>query len=420
MAGGNETTTPGRVDPARAAESNTAMILTVMTVFHALALIFVSLRLYARLVLVKAPGRDDIAMALCGGIANWLLAKKICATGGWIVFVIQSKYGLGKHTDTIPKEDMIVFQHAGFWQSIVSTTCSLGLLKISIAFSLLRLSTHKWYNWALWATIGFVCCYSFMGAMTFFLHCSPMEAHWKTAIPGATCYSISLFVTFALINTSFNIFTDVLFAVFPIPIIWTLQMKRKLRLYLIGILSLGYFAVAMGIVKAVYQIAFSKEKDKTFYQSVQFWGFLQLNVGIIAACAPTLKPLFTRILGLSTTNYPYNVSGSQYHNGSRGGTRRTSRLREDTNSHRLVKLSSTVDEFDLEDAGGRRQGNLSNVRGGTNTGGTGMPGSFYTSSSGSEEMILGSAATTPPPLPRTVSRSGGRILKTTEVQVTVR
>ena len=28
----------------------------------------------------------------------------------------------------------------------------------------------------------------------------------------------------------------------------------------------------MGIVKAIYQIAFSREKDKTFTQSIQFWG----------------------------------------------------------------------------------------------------------------------------------------------------
>lgn len=78
-----------------------------------------------------------------------------------------------------------------------------------------------------------------MGAMTFFLHCSPMEGHWNPALQ-PQCYSIQLFVTFALINTSFNITTDVLFASFPIPVIWSLQMKRKLRLYLIGILSLGY------------------------------------------------------------------------------------------------------------------------------------------------------------------------------------
>jgi hypothetical protein len=57
------------IDPARAAESNTAMIVTVLTVFHVLALVFVSLRVYARAVIIKTFGKDDIFMvlsAVCG------------------------------------------------------------------------------------------------------------------------------------------------------------------------------------------------------------------------------------------------------------------------------------------------------------------------------------------------------------------
>ena len=103
----------------------------------------------------------------------------------------------------------------------------------------MRLSPNKWYTGALWASLVFVCAYSFMGMMTFFLHCDPMKGHWDHSI-GAKCYSVSLFITFALLNSAFNIFTDVLFATFPIPIIWKLQMKRRVRFYLIGILSLGY------------------------------------------------------------------------------------------------------------------------------------------------------------------------------------
>lgn len=104
---------------------------------------------------------------------------------------------------------------------------------------------------------GLVCAYCFMGAMTFFLHCKPMQAHWDRRIEDAKCYPISLFVTFALVNTcrsrlpacrfpiysqtiAFNIFTDVLFATIPIPIVWKLQMKARVRLYLIGVFSLGY------------------------------------------------------------------------------------------------------------------------------------------------------------------------------------
>lgn len=42
---------------------------------------------------------------------------------------------------------------------------------------------------------------------------------------------------------AFSIFSDVLLAVIPVPIVWNLQMARKLRLYLIGVLSLGYLCV---------------------------------------------------------------------------------------------------------------------------------------------------------------------------------
>ena len=47
----------------------------------------------------------------------------------------------------------------------------------------------------------FVTAYSFMGWMTFFLHCKPMAAHWDKSIKPSKCYSIKLFVNFSLINT---------------------------------------------------------------------------------------------------------------------------------------------------------------------------------------------------------------------------
>jgi len=50
------------IDPSRAAESKTAQILAVLTVFHAIALITVSLRIYVRTVLIRALGKDDLLM----------------------------------------------------------------------------------------------------------------------------------------------------------------------------------------------------------------------------------------------------------------------------------------------------------------------------------------------------------------------
>ncbi|KAJ5921108.1 hypothetical protein N7466_009434 [Penicillium verhagenii] len=150
-----------------------------------------------------------------------------------------------------------------------------------------------------------------------------MSAYWTEA-PGSHCYPVKLFVTFALINTAFNIFTDVFFATIPIPIIWTLKMTRKVRLYLIGILSLGYIAVIFGVMNAIYQIAFTSEKDGYLDDWILFWATAQFNVGILAACIPSLKPLVSRVLKLSeySNSYPRTRSRNVYGSRSRSRSRR--------------------------------------------------------------------------------------------------
>ncbi|KAL0944829.1 uncharacterized protein CTRU02_202716 [Colletotrichum truncatum] len=327
------------VDPERAKESNTAMILAVTGTFHAVALLFVALRTYTRAVIVKTIGVDDFIMILAA----------LCALGGgMVVFIIQAYYGLGKHKDTISKADYVIFAKVGFFQSIISAIAALALLKISIALSLLRLSKNKWYSRSLWALIVFVVLYTIMAWLSFFLYCTPLEGYWNKSLK-PKCYSIRLFVDFALVNTAFNIFTDVCFATLPIPIIWVLQMKLRTRVYLIVVLSLGYFAVIMGIIKTVYQIAQPSSKDGTFYQSIQFWGFLQLNLGIIAACAPALKPLVGRALKISSSRR-YN-SNNLYEN--RYPTGRTGRTGNGTSHARrqgyMEQGSQGAPEFELED-----------------------------------------------------------------------
>lgn len=112
----------------------------------------------------------------------------------------------------------------------------------------------------------FVVTYTLLALLTNILWCQPIEGSWDRSIK-ARCYSINLVIGFALSNSckhtiislaaigkantdqglcyviAFSIFSDVVLAVIPVPIIWNLQMARKLRLYLIGVMSLGYLCV---------------------------------------------------------------------------------------------------------------------------------------------------------------------------------
>ncbi|KAK1752336.1 hypothetical protein QBC47DRAFT_350497 [Echria macrotheca] len=417
-AGGSPASPP--LDPAYAAESNTIPLMAVVTIFQLLSLIFVVLRMYVRMFIVKSTGRDDITM---------LFALLFTLGGGYIPFVFMSQHGLGKHILTVSFPDLLVYFQANFWMSIFAMLIGLGLVKISIGFNLLRLSTSRWYTWSLWVTLVFVVAYTFMACMTFFLHCDTVAGNWDLT-GTAKCYSLDLFITFAVVNTSFNIFTDVLFAVFPIPIIWTLQMKKKTRIYLVVILSLGYFAVAMGIVKGYYQLTFASDTDSTWGSNVQLWGFLQINVAIIAACATSLKPLFTRLLGLSSTKQ-YNTPASYgYGRSTRGTKLKDGTILKSKNGGGTSVTVTQVDEFELEaqNEKGMARAKRTSIPPGAAT-------SFYKHSppdgSGSEEMILGHGMSASPPsvavggFQAEVDRAyhpanlnvGRGIVRTTEVQV---
>jgi len=63
MSSGNRTGRPV-IDPVRAAESRTAVYLAVLTVVHAVALVFVGLRLFVRAWLIRAFGRDDTVVVV--------------------------------------------------------------------------------------------------------------------------------------------------------------------------------------------------------------------------------------------------------------------------------------------------------------------------------------------------------------------
>jgi hypothetical protein len=52
------------LDSAWAAESNLARILATTGAIHLLALISVGLRLYARIGILRSPGRDDVVIVL--------------------------------------------------------------------------------------------------------------------------------------------------------------------------------------------------------------------------------------------------------------------------------------------------------------------------------------------------------------------
>ncbi|KAH6677025.1 hypothetical protein F5X68DRAFT_224209 [Plectosphaerella plurivora] len=384
---------PPPLSPEEAAETNLPRILGILSTLQFLAVLVVGLRFYVRFKLIRSVGRDDWTMG----------AATVCALGGWAIFIFQGVNGLGRHKGALDPEQLVQIDMGTFLFSIINSSIGVALLKVSIALNLLRLSTNRWFAISLWCSIAFVSAYSFLGVMTFLLYCEPMDAYWNKTIPGAKCYSVQLFIAFALLNSTLNIFTDVLFASFPIPIIWKLQMKRKTKFYLIGVLSLGYIAVVMGIMKSEAQINYSPFADNTFDSWITFWASAQINIGIIAACTPSLKPLVSKALNLSSyapNNYA-SGQGSQSRGTRRGNMSHPSRPRRDEYGLEELESRGSTPTSQDPDFGGKASARTTTT---IYTGGRGAD------RSGSEEMILSEPS-------HAHAIPDARITKTTQITV---
>jgi ABC-type nickel/cobalt efflux system permease component RcnA len=69
--------------------------------------------------------------------------------------VLQIPYGLGRHGYVVSVADRTRFEEITFWKTVFSDGVALGLLRISMAISLLRLKRDlKWYRWSLFAVMG--------------------------------------------------------------------------------------------------------------------------------------------------------------------------------------------------------------------------------------------------------------------------
>lgn len=109
-------------------------------------------------------------------------------------------------------------------------------MKGSILYQYLRFFTERRYRYTAWFLIVFV----FVGGTAFILAncfaCKPVAFFWDKSIEGGRCFNREgLWFSFS----GFNILTDFLTWLLPMPVLWKLQLPKKQKMSLIGVFALG-------------------------------------------------------------------------------------------------------------------------------------------------------------------------------------
>ncbi|KGO77009.1 hypothetical protein PITC_004300 [Penicillium italicum] len=206
--------------------------------------------------------------------------------------------GLGRHTATIVAEHGIKrYEQTAYWQ-IMGFPFNIGAFSfpnISIAILIVQLlDPNPLRARLLYGMVIFQVTLAMISVFIVFFQCKPTSRLWNSSIEG-TCWSPDVFDGFSYLVSAYTTMTDIVLAVVPISAFWKLQMPFSTRLSVCVMMGLTLLSAIVTIVKATYLKLFTDHTDPLFkVVPLVLWGLVEQNVVIVAACIPTIRPLFRK------------------------------------------------------------------------------------------------------------------------------
>lgn len=158
--------------------------------------------------------------------------------------------------------------------------------------------------------------------VTTILQCQPVPFSWDKTLHGH-CINIK---AFWYAQSGWNTLMDVIVLLLPVPLVVKLQMNRRGKLGLLFVFLLGAFVCITSIERMIslnFNATFAKDFTWATGSSV-IWTQVESTVGVICACAPSLRqPLASFIpkLFASESENSYQLGDDvPYHLGPRSGT----------------------------------------------------------------------------------------------------
>ncbi|KAL4877905.1 hypothetical protein BJY04DRAFT_230323 [Aspergillus karnatakaensis] len=306
------------------------MFLIVMSLLLFLSVVTVSLRLYCRIFRVHKVGADDYL----------IVAAMVVTIGMGVMNGFHIAIGTGQHLEYLDLEVVLIptLKHWYAYQLVYPIT--VGLVKFSILAQYYRIFEVKNFRIQVIVVGVFVMIYTIVCIFVnaFECHSKPWRA-WDPSFPeGCNNLPAAYFSTAAI-----TIFTDLVILVMPLPQIVKLNLNRRRKYALIAIFLTGTFASAASIARLNSLYKYTTTDDVS-YDAIQIllWSQIEVNVAIISASAPSLRPLFRRLFkgssygknGASSSPYPnyggYGFGDSNYrrtltHSNTHGAFELTSR-----------------------------------------------------------------------------------------------
>ncbi|CAE7207985.1 hypothetical protein PTTW11_09771 [Pyrenophora teres f. teres] len=275
--------TPNYVDP----QTRGPALVIVNSIFITLAILTVCARLYTRLIIKRWFGIDDVFILLALLFTLGLTA---------IVLLANEKYGWDRHEWDVPISQIIPTYKVAMAAKVIFTAAAT-FTRLSLHCFYYRLvadSGKSWFKWLVHAnvayTVGIFIALTFMAI--FF--CTPVENYWKIGAPADTCMDEAIMT---MVCGVLNSVADLLTTLTPMPLVLRLHMPLNQRLAVAMLFGMGFIVTAAGIVRTwfIYRSLFDEWDQTWFTYPLWIAAAVEIDLGVICASAPVLKPLLAKI-----------------------------------------------------------------------------------------------------------------------------
>jgi hypothetical protein len=199
---------------------------------------------------------------------------------------------MGRHLEYLPNPTYSALQILK-WNTVYQILNVSGALltKISIGLFLLRLKKTRKFTIAVWGVLTPLFITTLILCFVVGLQCIPLRALWTPTIKGH-CISNETPLNVSYVQSAFAILADLFLTVSPIVILWKVQISLKKKLGICALMSLGLMATIANALRNAFIPSLTASDETYTIVPIVLVADLEFSLGTIAACMPTLMPLF--------------------------------------------------------------------------------------------------------------------------------
>ncbi|KAH6985168.1 hypothetical protein EDB80DRAFT_733386 [Ilyonectria destructans] len=267
-------------------ESRSTLVISISIACLSVSTLVVFLRLYTRVLILKAPGLDDLTILIVQLLG-------ICVV---IATILEAKFGLGRHVWTV-EPDQLQAQLQALYVAILTYALAMNILKCSFLLHYRRMFPGETIRRVSLILLIFVIFWAIVHDIILGLACVPVSF----IIPSMADKCLDTLPAWYSV-TIVHIISDFIIFLIPLPAVLSLKLRLKQKILVASIFSLGFFTCTISVIRAPTLREAIFTEDPTWGNTdAAWWSVVELTCGILCASLPTLRPLLAKVVpGLST------------------------------------------------------------------------------------------------------------------------